>query len=125
MVDTERRHSGATSGGIILHSPRFYDFLAWLLMCGREGAFRQKALDLARLKPGESVLDVGCGTGTLAIAAKQRVGPTGTVHGIDPSPEMIARASAKARKAGLGIVFRNESIEVLSPPDAQFDVVLS
>src|SRR5262245_60940217 len=126
MIDTvEERHSGVAGGGIILHSPRFFDFLAWFLMRGREGAFRQKVLDLARLKAGESVLDVGCGTGTLAIAAKQRVGPSGSVHGIDASPEMIARASAKARKAGLDIVFKSESIEALSPPDAQFDVVLS
>jgi len=80
-------------------------------------------LDLAR--PGESVLDVGCGTGTLGIAAKQRVGPTGSVQGIDASPEMIARANAKGRKAGLDIVFRNESIEALSFRDAQFDVILS
>jgi len=126
MIDTvEQRHSGAASGGIILHSPRFYDILAWFLMRGREGAFRERVLDLARLKPGESILDVGCGTGTLGIAAKQRVGPTGSVQGIDASPEMIARANAKGRKAGLDIVFRNESIEALSFRDAQFDVVLS
>src|SRR5262245_4088836 len=126
MIDTvEQRHSGAASGGIILHSPRLYDFLARLLLRGREGAFRERVLDLARLKPGESVLDVGCGTGTLGITAKQRVGPIGSVQGIDASPEMIARANAKARKAGLDIVFKNESIEALSFRDAQFDVVLS
>jgi ubiquinone/menaquinone biosynthesis C-methylase UbiE len=94
-------------------------------MLGREGAFREKVIDLARLKPGESVLDVGCGTGTLAIAAKRRVGPTGKVFGIDASPEMLERAGTKARKAGVDIVFKNESIDELSFPNAQFDVVLS
>src|SRR5215813_11963923 len=98
MTKAEEQHSSPAMGGIILHTPRFYDFLAWVLMRGREGAFRERVLDLARLKPGESVLDVGCGTGTLGIAAKQRVGPTGSVQGIDASPEMIARANAKGRK---------------------------
>ena len=122
MMDTVEHRP---SGGIILHSPRFYDFLAWLLLRGREGDFREKVLDLARPKAGESILDVGCGTGTLAIAAKRRVGPATSVQGIDASPEMISRAGAKARKAGLDILFRNESIETLSFPDGQFDLVLS
>jgi SAM-dependent methyltransferase len=94
-------------------------------MLGREGAFREKVIDLARVKPGESILDVGCGTGTLAITAKRAVGPTGKVFGIDASPEMLERAGTKARKAGVDIVFKNESIDELSFPDAQFDVVLS
>ena len=125
MMKAQERHSISANGGIVLHAPRFYDFLAWVVMLGREGAFREKVIDLTRLKPGESVLDVGCGTGTLAIAAKRRVGPTGKVFGIDASPEMVERAGRKARKAGVDIVFKNESIDELSFPDAQFDVVLS
>jgi ubiquinone/menaquinone biosynthesis C-methylase UbiE len=125
MTNVEKHHSNPASGGIVLHAPRFYDFLAWLLMRGREGPFREKVIELARLKPGESVLDVGCGTGTLAMAAKRHVGATGNVYGIDASPEMIARAKTKARKAALDIDFKNESIEALAFPDAQFDVVLS
>jgi len=66
--------------------------LVWLLTGGREHAFREKILYFARLQPGESVLDVGCGTGSLAIRAKQQVGPTGEVTGLDASPEMLARA---------------------------------
>ena len=68
---------------------------------------------------------MGCGTGTLALAAKRRVGPAGKVYGIDASPEMIARAERKARKAGLGIEFKNNIVEALPFPDQQFDVVLS
>ncbi|MBA3894381.1 MAG: class I SAM-dependent methyltransferase, partial [Gemmatimonadales bacterium] len=45
--------------------------------------------------------DTGCGTGSLAIAAKRRVGPLGSVQGIDASPEMIARARKKASKYAL------------------------
>jgi SAM-dependent methyltransferase len=64
------------TSGIVLHSPFLYDFTVWLAFFGKEQAFRGKVLDLARLAAGESVLDAGCGTGTLAIAAKRRVGPT-------------------------------------------------
>jgi len=102
-----------------------YDLLVWLLTLGRERRFREKLLAPARLRPGESVLDVGCGTGSLAIAAKRQVGDAGSVQGIDASPEMIARARHKAKKAGLDIDFAEASAESLPFPDATFDVVLS
>ena len=111
--------------GIVLHSPVFYDFTVWLAMRGRERAFREKVLRLARLETGERVVDVGCGTGTLAIAAKQRVGPAGTVYGVDASPEMIAKAEKKAKKAGAEVFFKNALAEALPFPEAEFDVVLS
>jgi ubiquinone/menaquinone biosynthesis C-methylase UbiE len=75
------------------------------------------------LKPGESLLDVGCGTGGVTIPAKQRLGSSGTVAGIDPSPEMIAVARQKAHRKGLEIDFRMGVIETLPFPDASFDVV--
>lgn len=112
--------------GLILHSAaRYYDLLAWLLTFGREHAFRQRLVELARLQPGETVLDVGCGTGTLAIAATRRVGPAGKVYGIDASPEMITLARRKAAKAGLDLIFETATVEALPFPDARFDAVLS
>lgn len=126
MTTVEERNLTPNTKGLVLHgTARYYDLLALLFMRGREGEFREKVLELARLRSGESVLDVGCGTGTLTIAAKQRVGPTGTVYGIDASPEMIARASKKARKAGVEVVFKNGVVEALPFPDASFDAVLS
>lgn len=121
----EQRHPTGTARGAILHETRFYDLLAWVVTRGKETVFREKIVELARINSGESVLDVGCGTGTLAIAAKRRVGPNGKVAAIDASPEMIKRAIKKAKKEGLDIAFANQSIETLAFPDKHFDVVLS
>src|SRR5215216_5615252 len=84
--------------GLVVHWAARYDALLTILTLGRERRFREQLLQLAHLEPGESVLDMGCGTGTLAIAAKRKVGGSSVVHGIDPSPEMIARAHRKARR---------------------------
>jgi ubiquinone/menaquinone biosynthesis C-methylase UbiE len=130
MIDVDDKqlkndHSTAGTTGRVLHSAALYDVLAWLFLRGREGLFREKLLDLARLRAGETVLDVGCGTGTLAIAAKRRVGPSGAVRGIDASPAMIARATKKARTRGVEVVFQNAIVEALPHPDRYFDAVLS
>lgn len=113
------------ASGFLLHSPVFYDFAVWLMTAGRERSFRNRILDLAELRTGESVLDVGCGTGSLAIAAKQLVGQTGVVSGIDASADMLARAISKAKKADLEIDFIQAPAQTLPFPDAQFDVVLT
>jgi ubiquinone/menaquinone biosynthesis C-methylase UbiE len=94
-------------------------------MLGRERVFREQVVRLARLEPGESVLDVGCGTGTLAIAAKRRVGLGGTVYATDASPEMIARAREKAGKAGADILFQTGLAEALPFRDRQFDAIFA
>ena len=112
--------------GLVMHSEaRYYDLLAWMLTLGREGAFRERLVELARVAPGDSVLDVGCGTGTLAIAARRRVGESGRVEGIDASPEMIERATRKSAGVGADVRFRVAVVEALPFPDASFDVVFS
>lgn len=111
--------------GRVLHNAAFYDALAWLWSGGKERAFRDKLVTLASLKTGDSVLDVGCGSGTLTIAAKKRVGKTGPVFGIDASREMITRARMKAKRARAEIAFQNAIAEQLPFPNEYFDVVLS
>lgn len=114
------------SKSLVLHSAaRYYDRLAWLLTLGREDALRKRLVEIARLAPGETVLDVGCGTGSLALAAKRRVDAGGAVRGVDASPEMVERARVKASKAGLDIHFEVGRGESLPLADRSVDVVLS
>jgi ubiquinone/menaquinone biosynthesis C-methylase UbiE len=113
------------TAGLVLTWARRYDLLVPLVTLGREQALRRMTVDLAQLHPGESVLDVGCGTGTLTLVAKRRVGDAGRVAGIDPAPQMIARARQKAARRGLAIELHVDVIERLPFPDRSFDVVLS
>src|SRR5262249_22708123 len=86
-------HMAPRTHGLVLNWAARYDLLAWLLTHGRESELREAIIRLAELQTGHDVLDIGCGTGTLAIAASRHVGPVGAVTGIDASPAMIARAS--------------------------------
>ena len=112
------------TAGRVLHRARWYDLFSSVISFGRDKAIREKLIELAAPAPGEKVLDVGCGTGTLALALKSRVG-AGEVHGIDASPEMIEVAKEKATKAGSDIDFRLALIEAIPFPDASFDLVTS
>src|SRR5262245_2477770 len=119
-----RRQAGGTDLGTTLHSPRLYDWMAVGYTFGRETRLRERTLDAARVGSGERVLDVGCGTGTLALAAKRRVGANGSVHGVDASPEMVARARTKSGQHGHQISFEVAAAQSLPFPDTSFDVVL-
>ena len=119
-----RENTIARPAGAILHSARLYDALVWFALRGRERQLRQRLLDLSGVRSGESVLDVGCGTGTLAILAKQIVGPSGTVCGVDASAEMLARARSKAVRAGVEVRFENAAAQALPVPDSSFDLAL-
>jgi ubiquinone/menaquinone biosynthesis C-methylase UbiE len=115
---------GDHASGIVLHGAAGYDLLARILTLGREGRFREFMLRLAALNPGEAMLDVACGTGTLAIAAKRRVGVMGSVTGIDASAEMIERARHKVDRAGLDVTFVSGTAQQLPFGDGQFDIVM-
>jgi ubiquinone/menaquinone biosynthesis C-methylase UbiE len=106
-----------------------YDLHEWLTdlfqFRGKVRELRQKIVNLARIQSGEKVLDVGCGTGTLAIKVARRVGRAGRVEGIDPGTSQIARARSKVARRNLPIEFQIGVIEQLPFPDQTFDVVFS
>ena len=80
---------------------------------------------LSQIKAGDQVLDVGCGSGRLTLAAQAWAGAGGQATGLDPSPEMIEVARKNAARAGLKTRFELGVVESLPFPDASFDVVLN
>jgi ubiquinone/menaquinone biosynthesis C-methylase UbiE len=101
-----------------------YDLYMKRITLGRENSLREMTVNLAKVKPGDCVLEVGCATGTLTLAAKRQAGPTGKVFGIDIIPGMIERSQRKATQANLDVTFQLGSIENIPFPENHFDVVM-
>jgi len=125
MAENRLQPAHSHRRGQSIHWAGNYDRLLSLITLGMEGRIRRRIISSAELSPGQRVLDVGCGTGTLAIEAAKAVGPDGRVDGIDPSLEMIARAKSKAQASGQRLHFQEAGIESLPFPDHSFDSVLS
>jgi ubiquinone/menaquinone biosynthesis C-methylase UbiE len=120
----EHEHAPATSGRTIRWAFA-YDFVVRILSLNREDALREETIRLAQIDPGATVLDVGCGTGTLTLRAKAAAGGTGRICGVDAAPEMITQARKKAQKAGAKVEFQVGVVEALNFADGTFDRVLS
>lgn len=118
MSTTDRPYIPAAGSDWLLP---FYDLFTKLL--GVEASHR-RLLAQAAIRPGYRVLEIGCGTGNLAILAK-RLNPSADVFGIDPDPKALSRARKKAHRAGFPMEFRQAFSEQLPFPDASFDRVLS
>jgi len=81
---------------------------------------------LAKLNPGEVVLDLGSGGGIDVLLSARRVGPTGKAYGLDMTEEMLALANENKRKSGLeNVEFLKGEIENIPLPDNSVDVVIS
>src|SRR5882672_3051779 len=81
---------------------------------------------LARLNPGEIVLDLGSGGGIDVLLSAKRVGPTGKAYGLDMTDEMLALANENKRKAGAdNVEFLKGEIENIPLPDNSVDVIIS
>lgn len=94
-----------------------YDRMNSAMTAGLDRRWRALAVDRADVRPGDRVLDVATGTGDLAIALAQRVGPAGEVVGTDFAERMLERARAKAP----AIRFERVNALDLPYPDAAFD----
>ena len=88
------------------------------------GPCAAKLVQAAAPKPGERVLDVGCGTGIVAREVASSLGATGAVTGVDLSSNMLAVARAAAAREGLTIEWREGNAEQLPFHDNAFDLVL-
>jgi arsenite methyltransferase len=81
---------------------------------------------LAKLSPGEVVLDLGSGGGIDVLLSAKRVGPTGKAYGLDMTDEMLALANENKKKSGIANVeFLKGEIESIPLPDNSVDVVIS
>src|SRR6059058_4354029 len=81
---------------------------------------------LAKLNPGEVVLDLGSGGGIDVLLSAKRVGPTGKAYGLDMIDEMLALANENKRRAGAeNAEFLKGEIEDIPLPDASVDVIIS
>ena len=96
------------------------------LSTGYPGVIRQ-VLEEAQLQPGETVLDVGCGSGVLDRWLARRTGGANRIVAVDIHRTLLREATALARQEGLGdvIEFREGNAEALPFPDNHFDVVMS
>src|SRR5579864_5835797 len=81
---------------------------------------------LAKLNPGETVLDLGSGGGIDVLLSARRVGPAGKAYGLDMTDEMLALANENKRKAGIdNVEFLKGEIENIPLPDDSVDVIIS
>ncbi len=116
------------SAGVATSPPfwvRYYDLLTGVLALGRTKAVHRATLNLAHVRPGERLLDVGCGTGELALAAQDRIGQTGQVVGLDTEAAMIAQAQRKVTGGPSTVTFRQGTIDAIPYPAGHFDVAIA
>ncbi len=98
-----------------------YDTISWLI---GERALKRRLIEQARIAPGHAVLDLGCGTGTLALLIKESC-PTAEVTGVDIDPRILAIARGKIAAAGVGIRLVEGSATAPPLAPASFDRILT
>lgn len=102
---------------------RFYDPVVAFTV--REGEFKRRLLEQLSPEPGQRILDLGCGTGTLAVLIKETE-PGAEVHGLDADPEILARARSKAEEhGGQEVSFVQGLSSELPYEDESFDRVVT
>ncbi len=121
MHDTLKRlHGGRRGTGTTLDRFRLNELVSHIAFGGRRGRVYRRIVSLAGVRPGDSVLDVGCSGGYLARKLAAAAGPSGHVTGVDPSQAAIGYA--RRRTAGT-MTFAVGVAQDLDLPDSSFDVV--
>lgn len=120
----DSREFAAQVNGMFDRIAGVYDLMNRTMTAGLDRSWRRRAADRAGLRPGDSALDVCCGTGDLVFELADRVQPAGSVIGCDFSERMLDRAREKARKKGV-VGARFEWADALELPYAEgrFDAV--
>ena len=122
-----RRRDNATSPNYIPAlgfrrlTPLYDPLLRWGM---REETFKRRLIERARILPGQRVLDLGCGTGTLTIMLKQSA-PKARITGMDGDNDVLSIAISKSEKVGAAITWDYGLALELPYPDDSFDVVVS
>ena len=119
MPDTNEEYIPALSYRFL--TP-FYDFIQKYIV--RDVRYKTLLIEQADIRSGQRVLDLGCGTGTLAIMAKQAQ-PKAEVFGLDADPDMLKVARYKSTQQNAPVKFDVGFTNKLPYPDASFDRVLS
>jgi ubiquinone/menaquinone biosynthesis C-methylase UbiE len=102
---------------------RSHDLISTLFFFGRRRRVFSRLAALSGARPGDEVLDVGCGTGYLTRVMAETVTPDGTALGVDPSPDVIGLARSRSRLPNC--TFAEGIAEALDAPDDSYDVVVS
>lgn len=102
-------------------TPLYDPLLKWGM---REETFKRRLVERAQIRPGERVLDLGCGTGTLTLMLKARY-PAAEVTGVDGDPEVLAIARSKSAQAKVDVTWDQGLAFDLPYSDGSFDMVVS
>jgi ubiquinone/menaquinone biosynthesis C-methylase UbiE len=118
-----RSSRSASAHGITIGTPRIYEVFTAVMGLRRRAVFG-RLVQASGARPGDRVLDVGCGPGFFTRLLAEAVGPDGAVVGVDAAPEMISYASRKARGME-NCRFQVGAAESLPFDPGSFDVVVS
>ncbi|MDQ3681365.1 MAG: class I SAM-dependent methyltransferase [Actinomycetota bacterium] len=109
--------------GVLIGHGRIHDIFGAVVFGGRRRRIFTRLAAESGARPGDRVLDVGCGTGYLTRVMAEAVAPDGNARGVDPSGEAITRARRLTRIANC--TFSDGIAEALDAPDGSYDIVVS
>jgi len=125
-VEVPARDAGPVTRGLRVDGRAgLVDTLENLISGGQQEKILDATLAAAEMTPGQAILDVGCGSGKLAVAACRQVGPQGSVTGVDATPAMIELARERGRALGSPARFQVGVAESLPFADGSLDAVTS